>query len=82
MSKANQIGCRRDIFANSFKDAQKTSRRPNLATSAATFFQRHLHIAKMPMISRQMLDKILLWAVRDLVHEKIVIDVGDFGSEI
>jgi len=27
MSKANQIGCRSDIFASSFKDAQKTSRR-------------------------------------------------------
>ena len=50
--------------------------------STAALFQRHLHIAKMPMLARQMLDKILLGAVRDLVHEKIVIDIGDFGGEI
>ena len=51
-------------------------------TSAATLLERHLHIAKMPMLARQMLDKILLRAVRDLVHEKIVIDIGDLGGEI
>ena len=70
------------IFLQTHSKTLKRQAVNYLVLSAATFFQRHLHIAKMPMLARQMLDKILLGTVRDLVHEKIVIDVGDLGSEI